>query len=814
MSVNTDNRITVPLLPLRDIVIFPHQTAPMIVGRAKSVNAVKEAIKNNTFIFTTMQKDPKLEDPKKSDIYTVGTISSIEHHIIESDSIKLLVKGVKIGKIILFNENESYTAVDVSPVEPIVKNPLEIEALKRQLVSAFTDYSKNTNQIAPEIVTYVSSVDNPEVVANTIAASIKMKTDEKQALIEIEELEKYMTKILEKLFSEIEIIEIEKRIKAQVKKQTEKAQKEYYLNEQMRAIQKELGEKDEFKTEIKELEDRIKKKKMSEEAVKRCKSELKKLKMMSPMSAEAAVVRGYLEWILSLPWYEYTEEKKDINEAKRILDRDHYGLEQVKERILEYLAVKALSLEVKGPILCFVGPPGVGKTSLAKSIAQATGRNFVRQSLGGVRDEAEIRGHRRTYVSALPGKVIQSMRKAGSSNPVFLFDEIDKMSMDFRGDPSAALLEVLDPEQNHVFNDHYLDLDYDLSKVMFITTANTVAGIPPALLDRLEIIRLPGYIEVEKINIAEKFLIPKQLKANGLTENNVNFTKGAIVKIIREYTREAGVRNVEREIATILRKVAKHILETGKNNKIITIKASNIEKYLGVPKFKKNELEQRDLVGVATGLAWTEAGGDILAIESAVVNGSGKLTVTGKLGDIMKESAHAALSYVRTISSDLGLKKNFYRKIDIHIHVPEGAVPKDGPSAGITIATSLVSALTKIPVRHDLAMTGEITLRGRVLPIGGLKEKLMAAMRADIKDVLVPKDNEKDITEIPEEIKKSLNIIFVENMDQVIEKALKVDSVEQIWKGRIKPNLQPNLPTLPPVSNIQLPSSEQPHSNN
>jgi len=814
MTAENSNQYILPLLPLRDIVIFPHQTTPLIVGRQKSVNAVKEAIKNNSFIFTTMQKDPKLEDPKEDKIHPVGTISSIEHHIVESDSIKLLVKGVKRARITSYRDNGMYVEVEVSTIEDVIKHPLEIEALKRQLVSAFTDYAKNTNLIAPEIVTYVSSVDDPFIVATTVAGNIKMKTEEKQALLEIADLEKYMTKIIEKLFSEIEIIEIEKRIKAQVKKQTEKAQKEYYLNEQMRAIQKELGEKDEFKTEIKELEERIKKKKMSEEATKRCKSELKKLKMMSPMSAEAAVVRGYLEWILSLPWYEYTEEKKDINEAKRILDRDHYGLEQVKERILEFLAVKALSPDAKGPILCFVGPPGVGKTSLAKSIAEATGRNFVRQSLGGVRDEAEIRGHRRTYVSALPGKVIQSMKKAGSSNPVFLFDEIDKMSMDFRGDPSAALLEVLDPEQNHAFNDHYLDLDYDLSKVMFITTANTVAGIPPALLDRLEIIRLPGYIDVEKINIAKNFLIPKQLKANGLSENNVIFTKGAIVKIIREYTREAGVRNVEREIATILRKVAKQILETGERDKKVIIKASNLEKYLGVPKFKKSELEERDLVGVATGLAWTQAGGDILAIESAVVNGKGKLTVTGKLGDIMKESASAALSYVRTISADLGLKKDFYRKIDVHIHIPEGAIPKDGPSAGITIATSLVSALTKIPVKHDLAMTGEITLRGRVLPIGGLKEKLMAAMRAQIKDVLIPKDNEKDVSEIPDVVKKALNIIYVENMNQVIEKALKVDSIEQIWKGRFKTNIEKKLPPLSQVNNIQITPTEQTQSNN
>ncbi len=811
MTGGSNDNFRVPLLPLRDIVVFPHQTTPLIVGRSKSVNAVKEAIKNNSLIFTTMQKDPKVEDPKENDIQITGTLSSIEHHIVESDSIKLLVKGVKRGKILSYRDEDLYVEVEVSPLGDLLNNTPGVEALKRQLVSVFTDYAKNTNLIAPEIVTYISSVDSAEIVANTIAGSIKLKAEEKQALMEIEDLEKFMTRLMERLFGEIEIIDIEKRIKAQVKKQTEKAQKEYYLNEQMRAIQKELGEKDEFKTEIKELEERIKKKKMSDEAGKRCKGELKKLKMMSPMSAEAAVVRGYLEWILSLPWYEYSDEKKDINEAKKVLDRDHYGLEQIKERILEFLAVKALSPDAKGPILCFVGPPGVGKTSLAKSIAEATGRNFVRQSLGGVRDEAEIRGHRRTYVSALPGKIIQSMRKAGTSNPVFLFDEIDKMSMDFRGDPSAALLEVLDPEQNHAFNDHYLDLDYDLSKVMFITTANTVAGIPPALLDRLEIIRLPGYIEVEKLNIAKKFLIPKQLKANGLVPEKLEFTKGAIANIIRDYTREAGVRNVEREIATILRKVAKHILKSGEKNKKVVIRSSNLAKYLGVARFKRSELEERDLVGVATGLAWTEAGGDILAIESAVLNGKGKLTVTGKLGDIMKESASAAMSYVRTIASSLGLKKDFYKRIDVHIHIPEGAIPKDGPSAGITIATSLVSALTRIPVKRDLAMTGEITLRGRVLPIGGLKEKLMASMRAQIKEVLIPKDNEKDIAEIPDVIKKALSITFVENMDQVIEKALRVDSLEQIWKGRY--DTETHVRDIPQVSGMPV-SSDQTHPNN
>ncbi len=809
--MGNDNKYIVPLLPLRDIVIFPYQTTPLIVGRQKSVNAVKESINRKLYIFTSIQRDPKIEDPKEADINHIGTLASIEHHIVENDNIKLLVKGAKKGKIVSYNNKGNYVEVGVQVIESVVKNTLEIEALRRELSSAFSEYAKNTNLIAPEIVAYVSSIENPGVFVNTIAGSIKMKAEEKQALLGIMELNKYMSKLLEKLFGEIEIINIEKRIRTHVKKQTEKAQKEYYLNEQMKAIQKELGEKDEFKTEIKVLEERIKKKKMPEETLKRCKSELRKLKMMSPMSAEAAVVRNYLEWILALPWAEYTEEKRDISEAKRILDMDHFGLEQVKERILEFLAVKSLSPDTKGPILCFVGPPGVGKTSLARSIARATGRSFVRQSLGGVRDEAEIRGHRRTYVSALPGKVIQSMRKAGSSNPVFLFDEIDKMSMDFRGDPSAALLEVLDPEQNHIFNDHYLDLDYDLSKVMFITTTNTVAGIPPALLDRLEVIKLPGYIETEKLNIAKNFLITKRLRANGLNKDQLSFTDGAILNIIRDYTREAGVRNVEREISTIARKVAKHIVEAGELKKKNIIKVTNLEKYLGTPKFKRSELEEMDLVGVATGLAWTGGGGDILVIESAILHGKGKLTVTGKLGDTMKESASAALSYVRTISMDLGLKKDFYRKIDIHVHIPEGAIPKDGPSAGITIATSIVSALTRIPIKRDLAMTGEITLRGRVLPIGGLREKLMAALRAGIKEVLIPKDNEKDVIEIPDIIKKFLNITYVEHVNQVIDKALRVDSPERIWRGRISAEV--SISHLNQGGSISLPPA-QPHPNN
>jgi ATP-dependent Lon protease len=563
----------------------------------------------------------------------------------------------------------------------------------------------------------------------------------------------------------------------------EKTQKDYYLAEQMKAIQKEMGDKDELAAELKELEERIKKKKMSEEATNTVTKEFKKLKMMPPMSAEVAVVRNYIDWILSLPWHEKTENKLDITEAEKILEEDHYGLQQVKERIIEYLAVQTLVNKIKGPILCFVGPPGVGKTSLAKSIARSTGRKFVRLSLGGVRDEAEIRGHRRTYIGALPGKILQSMKKAGSNNPVFLLDEVDKMSTDFRGDPSSALLEVLDPEQNHTFNDHYIDIDYDLSEVMFITTANNLHQIPPPLQDRMEIIRLAGYTELEKLNIAKKFLIPKQIKANGLGLSNVSFTENAILTIIRRHTREAGVRNLEREIASICRKIAKEVVRKGKDTKI-KIGALNIPHYLGVPKFRHGKAEEKNEIGVATGLAWTEVGGELLVIETAVMSGRGKLTITGKLGDVMQESVQAAMSYVRSRTDHLGINKDLYRKVDIHVHVPEGAIPKDGPSAGIAIATSIASALTKMPVRSDIAMTGEITLRGRVLPIGGLKEKILAAHRGNIYTVIIPKENEKDLKEIPDKILKSLDIILVEQMDEVLQKSLTQDaSLPSVNKG-------------------------------
>jgi ATP-dependent Lon protease len=695
-------------------------------------------------------------------------------------TVKALLEGKKRARVLRYVGEDDFFKVEVEEIEEVSDRTTEVEALMRSVNATFDNYVRLNKKIPPEMVTSIAAVDDPAYLADKLVGHLGIKLEDKQSLLECTNPAERLERILGYMRSELEILEVEKRIRSRVKKQMEKTQKEYYLNEQMRAIQKELGEKDEFKNEIQELEDKLRQKKMPAEAREKCEREIKKLKMMSPMSAEATVVRNYLDWFLALPWFEYTEDKLDIKEAERILEEDHFGLEKVKQRILEYLAVQTLVGQLKGPILCLVGPPGVGKTSLGKSVARATGRKFVRVSLGGVRDEAEIRGHRRTYIGALPGKVIQSMRKAASGNPVLLLDEVDKMSTDFRGDPSSALLEVLDPEQNNTFNDHYLDCDYDLSKVMFITTANTLDRIPRPLQDRMEIIRLPGYTEAEKLQIAKKYLMHKQREANGLREENIEFSDKAILGIVRHYTREAGVRNLEREVASVCRKVAVEVVKTDRNAHV-RISASSLQKFLGPPKFRYGMAETQPQVGVATGLAWTEMGGEILSVEVTIVPGRGKLTITGQLGDVMQESAQAALSYVRSRATALGLSSAFH-KIDIHIHIPEGAIPKDGPSAGITLATALVSALRRIPVRSDLAMTGEVTMRGRVLPIGGLKEKVLAAHRAGIKTILIPKENEKDIEEIPQQVLKSVTIIPVGHMDDVLRKALVLDDPDTFFK--------------------------------
>jgi ATP-dependent Lon protease len=670
--------------------------------------------------------------------------------------------------------------VEVEEIPEETDKDVQIEALMRSTVQAFEKYAKLNKKISQEMVLSVSSIEEPGRLADTIASHMPFKIEYKQNLLESIPHLKRLELLYAYVSGEIEIIQTEQRIKGRVKKQMEKTQREYYLNEQMRAIQKEMGEKDDFRNELAELQKRIKRKRMSREAAGKVRAEFKKLKLMSPMSAEATVVRNYIDWLISLPWYDRTKDKLDIDAASQILEEDHYGLEKPKERILEYLAVQALVKKIKGPILCFVGPPGVGKTSLSKSIARALGRNFIRLSLGGVRDEAEIRGHRRTYIGALPGKIVQSLRKAKSNNPVFCLDEVDKMSMDFRGDPSAALLEVLDPEQNFAFNDHYLDVDYDLSEVLFITTANTLFTIPPALQDRMEIIRLPGYTEYDKLNIAKQFLVKKQSEANGLKPENIHFSDGSIYEIIRRYTKEAGVRNLEREIASVCRKVAKEVVKQGPDTRI-RVSEPSISKYLGVPKFHYGRTEEKDEIGLAVGLAWTEVGGELLGIEAATMPGKGGLTITGKLGEVMQESAQAALTYVRSRAAALELNPNFYKKLDIHVHVPEGAIPKDGPSAGITMATAIASALIKVPVRKDLAMTGEITLRGRVLPIGGLKEKVLAAHRGLVKRVLIPKENAKDIKEIPGKILKEVDLVLVENMDEVLKHSLVLEDPEKLF---------------------------------
>ena len=777
----------VPLLPLRDMVVLPKAVTPLFIGREKSVAALEMAMESDRAIFLATQKDAKIDEPTPNDMYQVGTLGIVFQLLrLPDGTVKALVEGRERAVIRSFINDDRCFVVDVDAVEPDFVPDRESQALIRSAGTAFEQYSKLNKKIPREVVNNIISMTDPGAMADTLIGHLPLKLEDKQQLLETVHPNQRLERLFELMRSEIEIAQIEQRIRSRVKKQMEKTQREYYLNEQMRAIQKEMGDKEDGKNELRELEAKLKAKRMPKDAAEKASQEIKKLKLMSPMSAEATVVRNYVDWLLALPWYERTQDKVDIVQAKTILDSDHYGLEKPKERILEFLAVQSLTRKNKGPILCFVGPPGVGKTSLARSIAKAMNRNFIRLSLGGVRDEAEIRGHRRTYVGALPGKIIQSMRRSRSMNPVFCLDEIDKMSTDFRGDPSAALLEVLDPEQNYAFNDHYLDVDYNLSEVLFITTANSLYNIPAPLQDRMEIIRLAGYTELEKLAIARQFLLPKQAKANGLKPDQVKLSDEAILKIIQEHTREAGVRNLEREIGSVCRKVAKKLVEKSDRHGTVKVSVNNLEDMLGVPKYRHGLPENKDTVGLVNGLAWTEVGGEMLTTEVVIMPGKGKLTITGKLGEVMQESAQAALSYVRSRAVSLGLPADFYQEIDIHIHVPEGAIPKDGPSAGITLATALVSALTRIPARADVAMTGEITLRGRVLPIGGLREKVLAAHRVGIKKVLIPKENEKDIKDIPAKVQKVVEIVCVEHMDDVLVQALKVSGPDEIFHAPLE----------------------------
>jgi ATP-dependent Lon protease len=763
-----------PLLPLRDIIVFPHMVVPLFVGRDKSLSALEDAMAGDKQLLLAAQRRAKTDDPNEEDIFSIGTVA----HIIQllrfpKGPVKVLVEGRARARIRGFSQIDPFFVCDVDDVEEPDEDGSEIAALMRSVQDVFEDYVKLNTRIPPEMLVSVRTIEEPGRLADTIVAHVALKLKDKQELLETFSPGKRLERLGELMQGEIEIRQVEKKLRTRVKKQMEKQQKEYYLNEQMQAIQKELGDRDEFKNELNELESKIKSKKMSKEAKDRCLKELKKLKQMSPMSAEATVVRNYLDWVIALPWEDKTEDRHDINEAEKILEAEHYGLKKVKERILEYLAVQALVPRQRGPILCLVGPPGVGKTSLARSIAHATNRKFVRQSLGGVRDEAEIRGHRRTYIGALPGKLIQSLKKTGSNNPVFLLDEIDKMSMDFRGDPASALLEVLDPEQNSTFNDHYLDLDYDLSDIMFITTANNQHAIPLPLQDRLEIIELPGYTEWEKVAIAKQYLIPKQAENNGVKSLDVTWTDEALTAIIHRYTKEAGVRSLEREIATVCRKIAKEWLAGGKDATAkFEVTPDKLPAWLGVEKYREARREKEDEIGLANGLAVTAFGGDLLSAEVTIVPGKGKLTLTGKLGDVMQESAQAAMSYLRSRAGTFGLSNDFQNKVDIHVHFPEGAIPKDGPSAGITMATAMASALLRIPVRQTIAMTGEVTLRGRVLPIGGLKEKILAAHRAGITTVLVPEDNRKDLKDVPEAVLEQIVVHPVKHMDEVLRYAL------------------------------------------
>ncbi len=790
----------IAVLPLRDIVVFPHMIVPLFVGREKSVRALERVMRDDKQILLVAQRNAEQNDPGPDDIYGVGTVSTILQLLkLPDGTVKVLVEGNRRARIERFTETEAYFEATVEGLADLPGEKKELETLARTVVSQFEQYLKLNKKIAPEVLVSLNQIEDPSKLADTVASHLSIKIAEKQELLEMANIGERLERVFAHMESEIGVLQVEKRIRNRVKRQMEKTQREYYLNEQLKAIQKELGESEDGKDETAELEAKIKSTRLSKEAREKALSELKKLRAMSPMSAEATVVRNYLDWILSIPWKKRSKVKNDVLAAEKVLDADHYGLEKIKERIIEYLAVQARSNKVRGPILCLVGPPGVGKTSLGKSVAHATGRNFVRMSLGGVRDEAEIRGHRRTYIGSMPGKIIQGMKKAKTSNPLFLLDEVDKLGADWRGDPSSALLEVLDPEQNSSFSDHYLEVDYDLSDVMFVTTANSLR-MPQPLLDRMEIIRIPGYTEDEKVEIAKRHLLPKQSEAHRLKSDEWSISEEALRDIIRYYTREAGVRAMEREIASLARKVIKEIVTKKVTKAAITRK--NLEKYLGVRRFRFGEAESEDMVGVVTGLAWTEVGGEILTIESVLLPGKGNVKQTGKLGDVMQESVQAALSYVRSRSITFGIKPNIFEKRDIHVHVPEGATPKDGPSAGIAMATSIVSALTGIPVRRDIAMTGEITLRGRVLPIGGLKEKLLAALRAGMRTVLIPKDNEKDLAEIPDNVKKHLTIVPVASVDEVINRALARKPEAITWE---EPEETVVAPPPAPAASVTLP---------
>ncbi|MBB4284778.1 endopeptidase La [Roseospira goensis] len=769
--METGSTHTYPVLPLRDIVVFPHMIVPLFVGREKSVRALENVMTDDKEILLVAQRNASQDDPGPEDIYDVGTVSTVLQLLrLPDGTVKVLVEGNRRARITRYNENEAFFEAEATVLDLGDGDPQEVEALQRSVVGQFEQYVKLNKKIPPEVLVSVNQIEDPAKLADTVASHLSLKIPDKQEVLETTSVAERLERLYGFMESEIGVLQVEKKIRGRVKRQMEKTQREYYLNEQLKAIQKELGEGEDGRDELQELEDKIKKTRLCKEARDKCQAELKKLRNMSPMSAEATVVRNYLDWMLSIPWKKRSRTKRDLREAERILNADHHGLEKVKERILEYLAVQVRTNNLRGPILCLVGPPGVGKTSLGKSIARATGRNFVRMSLGGVRDESEIRGHRRTYIGSMPGKIIQGMKKAKTSNPLFLLDEVDKLGSDWRGDPSSALLEVLDPEQNSTFNDHYLEVDYDLSDVLFVTTANSLR-MPQPLLDRLEIIRLSGYTEDEKVGIATRHLIPKQMKAHGLRKGEWSISEDALRDLIRYYTREAGVRNLERELATLTRKAAKELL-LRKAQKRVSVTRRNVEKYAGVRRYRYGEAESEDLVGVTTGLAWTEVGGELLSIEALTMPGKGGITLTGHLGDVMKESVQAARSYIRSRAVSFGIRPTLFETREIHVHVPEGATPKDGPSAGIAMCTSMVSALTGIAVRKDIAMTGEITLRGRVLPIGGLKEKLLAALRGGLTTVLIPKENEKDLVEIPDNVKKGLTIIPVTTADEVLANAL------------------------------------------